>query len=92
LAVLRLVATAIGALGDAAAAARVVGDTAEAERRQVQGEPLLELARSAVATFHELVGEMGVEGAAWNARVEAEAARLRGEPAVDQWRAAVEAF
>ena len=92
LAVLRLVATALGALGDAAAAARVVGDTAEAKRRQVQGDPILDLARSAVASFHELVGEMGVEGAAWNARVEAEAARLRGEPAVELWRSAVEAF
>jgi DNA-binding CsgD family transcriptional regulator/tetratricopeptide (TPR) repeat protein len=92
LAVLRLVATALGALGDAAAAARLVGDTAEAERRQAQGEPLLELARSAVAAFHKLVGEMGVEGSAWNSRVEAEAARLRGEPAVDLWRAAVDAF
>jgi DNA-binding CsgD family transcriptional regulator len=92
LAVLRLVATALGALGDAAAMARLVGETAEAERRQAQGEPILELARSAVAAFHELVGEMGVEGTAWAARVEAEAARLRGEAAVDLWRAAVDAF
>lgn len=92
LAVLRLVATALGALGDAAASARLVGDTAEVERRRAQGQPLVELARSAVAAFHELVGEMGVEGAAWNSRVEAEAARLAGEPAVDRWQAAVEAF
>jgi DNA-binding CsgD family transcriptional regulator len=92
LAVLRLVATALGAVGDAAAAARVVGDTAEVERRQAQGEPLVDLARSAVATFHETVGEMGVEGAAWAARVEAEVARLAGKPSVELWRAAVEAF
>jgi DNA-binding CsgD family transcriptional regulator/tetratricopeptide (TPR) repeat protein len=92
LAVLRLVATALGALADAAAAARLVGDSSEAERRQAQGEPLLELARSAVASFHELVGEMGVEGEAWNARVEAEAARLAGKPAVELWQAAVDAF
>jgi DNA-binding CsgD family transcriptional regulator len=92
LAVLRLVATALGALGDAAAAARIVGDTAQVARRQAQGEPLLALAESAVASFHKLVGDMGVEGAAWHVRVQAEAARLGGEPAVDLWRAAVDAF
>jgi DNA-binding CsgD family transcriptional regulator len=92
LAVLRLVATALGALGDAAAAARIVGDTAGADRRRAQGEPLVELARSAMAVFAKTVGEMGVEGKAWAARVEAEAARLRGEPAVEPWRVALEAF
>jgi DNA-binding CsgD family transcriptional regulator len=92
LAVLRLIATALGALGDAAAAARVVNDTAEVERRRAQGEPLVELANSAVTVFARLIGEMGVEGKAWAARVEAETARLRGEPAVEAWQSSVEAF
>jgi len=56
------------------------------------GKPLEEIAQSAVEVFAEQVGEMGVEGKAWLARVEAEAARLRGEPAPELWRAAVEAF
>jgi DNA-binding CsgD family transcriptional regulator/tetratricopeptide (TPR) repeat protein len=92
LAVLRLLAIAVGALGDTAAAARVVNDTAEVERRIAQGEPLLDFARGAVAAFARTVGEMGVEGRAWMARVEAEGTRLRGEPAVERWRAAVDAF
>ena len=70
----------------------VVGDVDEAERRVTQGAPLLQFARDAVAMFGVSVGEMGVEGRAWLARVEAEAARLRGEPAVGLWQAAVEAF
>ena len=92
LAVLRLVATALGALADAAATARLVADTAGLERRQAQAEPLADLARSAVAAFQATVGEMGVEGTAWSARVEAEMARLLGKPAPELWRAAVEAF
>jgi DNA-binding CsgD family transcriptional regulator/tetratricopeptide (TPR) repeat protein len=92
LGVLRLVATALGALADAAATARLIADTAEMERRQAQGEPLVDLARSAVTVFQEAVGEMGVEGNAWSARVEAEAARLLGKPAPELWRTAVEAF
>jgi DNA-binding CsgD family transcriptional regulator len=35
---------------------------------------------------------MGVEAAAWLARVEAEAARLHGDAAPELWQAAVEAF
>jgi DNA-binding CsgD family transcriptional regulator/tetratricopeptide (TPR) repeat protein len=92
LAVLRLVATALGALADAAATARLVADTVEVERRQAQAEPLADLARSAVTAFQETIGEMGVEGTAWSARVEAEMARLLGKPAPELWRAAVEAF
>ncbi len=92
LGVLRLVASALHPVADAAAAARLVNDTAAAERWADVGKPLEEIARSAVEVFAEQVGEMGVEGKAWLARVEAEAARLRGEPAPELWRAAVEAF
>ena len=42
--------------------------------------------------YTKAYGEMGVEAAAWLARVEAEAARLRGDTAPELWRAAVEAF
>lgn len=92
LGVLRLVASALHAVGDAAAAARLVGDAATAARWQDTGDELVTLARAAVGVFAREVGEMGVEGKAWFARVQAEAARLHGEAAPELWRAAVEAF
>jgi DNA-binding CsgD family transcriptional regulator/tetratricopeptide (TPR) repeat protein len=92
LAVLRLSATALAPVGDAAAAARLVGNSATADHWIGVGEPLVASARAAVDVFASTVGEMGVEAEAWLARVEAEAARLRGEPAPDLWRAAVDAF
>ncbi|TQN37665.1 regulatory LuxR family protein [Blastococcus colisei] len=92
LGVLRLVASALHPVADAAVAARLLGDTGAARRWTATGEPLVDIARSAVAGFREQVGEMGVEGTAWLARVEAETARLRGDATTELWRAAVEAF
>ena len=92
LGVLRLSATALAPVGDAAAAARLVGDAATAEHWVRVGEPLVDIARSAVAVFAQFVGEMGIEAKAWLARVEAEAARLSGEAAPELWQAAVDGF
>jgi DNA-binding CsgD family transcriptional regulator len=92
LAVLRLVATALAPVGDAAAAARLIGDTATAGRWETAGNALVEHAQAAVAAYREAIGAFGVEAAAWQARVEAEAARLAGRPAPELWRAAVDAF
>ncbi len=89
---LRLSATALAPVADAAAAARLVGDGEAAARWVRLGEPLVDAARSAVDVFTEAVGEMGVEAKAWLARVEAEAARLRGDAAPELWQAAVDGF
>ncbi|MGY1812907.1 helix-turn-helix transcriptional regulator [Blastococcus sp. SYSU D00820] len=92
LAAVRLAATALWAVGDAAAAARVVSD-AEAERRWVTaGEELVALARSAEAAHRSTVGEYGREAAAWLVRVDAEEARLHGGADPAPWQAAVAAF
>src|SRR4051812_49151342 len=92
LGVIRLVGTALSPVGDAAAAARLVGDDSAADRWVAVGEALVGLARSAVDVFAREVGEMGVEGKAWLARLEAEAARLRGKVEPELWRTSVEAF
>ncbi|MGY1809774.1 AAA family ATPase [Blastococcus sp. SYSU D00669] len=92
LAVLRMVAGALAPVGDAAAAARLVGDGTTEKRWVAAGEGLLRLARDAVADYREAFGEHGVEAAAWLARVEAEGARLEGRAAPELWRAAVDAF
>jgi DNA-binding CsgD family transcriptional regulator len=92
LAVLRLVATALAPVGDAAAAARLQGDEAAVRRWVEAGEELAAAARSAVADRLRHVGPFGVEAAAWQARVEAEAARLAGRAEPALWRSAVAAF
>ncbi|WP_308010432.1 AAA family ATPase [Blastococcus sp. LR1] len=92
LGVLRLIATALAPAADAACAARLVGDTATAERWMSAAEPLIELARSAVDVYVESFGEPGLEGKAWQARLLAEAARLRGDDSPGPWRKAVESF
>jgi DNA-binding CsgD family transcriptional regulator/tetratricopeptide (TPR) repeat protein len=92
LAVLRLVATALAPVGDAAAAARLVGDDVGARRWVDAGQELVAEARSAVEDHLREVGPFGVEAAAWQARVEAEAARLAGRAEPGLWRAAVDAF
>ncbi|WP_318014233.1 ATP-binding protein [Geodermatophilus sp. YIM 151500] len=93
LATLRLVALALGAAADAAAAARLVADTATERRWIAEAAPLADEARAAVAA-HEAMGDetMGVEGRAWRLRVEAEEARLHGRAEPARWRAVVEAF
>jgi DNA-binding CsgD family transcriptional regulator/tetratricopeptide (TPR) repeat protein len=92
LASLRLVALALAPLADAAATARLVGNTGTVERWTAAAEPLLASARDAEAVHRSTGTVMGVEGQAWRARMEAEAARLRGESSPELWRAVVEAF
>jgi len=92
LAVLRLTATALAPVADAAATARLVGDAATEKRWGTAGQPLIDLSRDAVAAYREAIGDFGVEAAAWCARLEAEAARLEGRADPDLWRAAVAAF
>jgi DNA-binding CsgD family transcriptional regulator len=92
LGVLRLVGTSLAPIADAASAAHVSGDPAGAQRWVDGGTELLGIARNAVAVYSRTVGEMGVEAAAWEARVEAEAARLNGAVALELWRSAVEGF
>jgi DNA-binding CsgD family transcriptional regulator len=92
LGVLRLAGTALAPVADAAAAARLVGDAATAARWVGAGEELAGLAWSAVDVYGKTYGAMGVEAAAWLARVEAEAARLHGDAAPELWQAAVAAF
>ncbi|MGY1639694.1 ATP-binding protein [Geodermatophilus sp. SYSU D00703] len=92
LAVVRLVATALAPVSDAAAGARLVGDDDGVRRWGSVGEELAALGRSAVEDHLRAVGEYGVEAAAWLARLEAEAARLAGRAEPGLWRAAVDAF
>ena len=92
LGVLRLVGSALAPVADAAAEARLTGDTAAAARWVASGEELAEVARSAVGIYARSYGEMGPEAAAWRTRAAAEAARLRGDPAPQLWQASVEAF
>jgi DNA-binding CsgD family transcriptional regulator len=92
LGVLRIAGTALSALADASAAARLVGDTGRADRWVTAGRDLVGIARSSVEVYRRSVGEVGREAAAWWARVEAEAARLRGEAVPELWRAAVDGF
>ncbi|NEK57649.1 AAA family ATPase [Geodermatophilus sabuli] len=92
LAVVRLAATALAPVADAAATARLQRDDASLARWTAAGEDLAALARSAVADHLAGVGGYGAEAAAWVARLEAEAARLDGRPAPDLWREAVDGF
>jgi DNA-binding NarL/FixJ family response regulator len=92
LAAVRLVAMGVGAAADAAAAARLVGDIATADRWVAEAEPLAELARQAIETFTAAGGRIGLEGLAWQARMDAELARLRGEAAPKLWQVASDGF
>jgi DNA-binding NarL/FixJ family response regulator len=93
LATLRLDAMALGAAADAAAVARLVGDTAGAQRWVDDARSFGDDARVAMAAYERIAGEpSGIEGRAWMARVEAEEARLLGRADPELWRAAVEAF
>ncbi|MGY1634952.1 AAA family ATPase [Geodermatophilus sp. SYSU D01186] len=92
LAVLRLVATALAPVADAAATARMTGDDAAVRRWSAAGEELAAAARSAVEDHVRAIGGYGVEAAAWRARVEAETARLAGRDVPELWRAAVDGF
>jgi DNA-binding CsgD family transcriptional regulator len=92
LAALRLVATALAPIGDAAMAARSAGDAAAVRHWVAAGESLVAAAREAAELYTAGVGAFGGEAQAWLARLRAEEARLHGEPAPGLWRSAVEAF
>ncbi|MGY1606637.1 helix-turn-helix transcriptional regulator [Geodermatophilus sp. SYSU D00700] len=92
LAVVRLVATALAPVADAAATARLTGDAAALAEWTAAGESLVTLGHDAVADHARAVGPHGVEAAAWLARLDAEAARLAGEASPRLWSAAAEAF
>jgi DNA-binding CsgD family transcriptional regulator len=93
LAILRLAAMGLGAAADAAAAARLVGDTSTAQRWVDEARPLADDARAAMAAYVRVAGEpSGFEGRAWMTRAEAEEARLLGRADPELWRAAVDAF
>ncbi|WP_269191634.1 helix-turn-helix transcriptional regulator [Blastococcus sp. VKM Ac-2987] len=93
LAVLRIAAGALGPVGDAVAAARLVDDGAVAEHWVAAGDGLADAARYAVDVYRrEVTPALQVEAAAWLARVEAEVARLHDRAEPELWRAAVAAF
>jgi DNA-binding CsgD family transcriptional regulator len=92
LAALRLLATAMLAAADAAAAAREVGDATAADGWVTAGEPVTRQAEQAVADFTACGARMGPEALAWQARLVSERERLRGTASPELDRAAVDAF
>jgi DNA-binding CsgD family transcriptional regulator len=92
MAAVRLIAMALSAAADAADAARLIRDTATADRWVADGERLVRLAAEAVEAYVSGGGLIGAEGRAWQRRLDAEWARLRGEPTVERWRDDVAAF
>ncbi|WP_041795894.1 helix-turn-helix transcriptional regulator [Modestobacter italicus] len=91
-ATVRLAASAVGAVADAAATARANGDREALAGWVAEGEALAELARAAARAHDAAVGELGVEAQAWCARLEAELGRLRGSASPEAWRQVVELF
>lgn len=92
MAAVRLVAMALSAAADAADAARLLRDTATADRWVADGERLVRLAAEAVEAYVAGGGLIGAEGRAWQRRLDAEWARLRAEPTVEHRRADAAAF
>lgn len=91
LATVRLVATALSAVADAADAARRGGDEAALAGWLAEGESLAGVAREAIRV-HEPIGPVGIEAQAWATRLAAEESRLQGRAAPELWRSAVEQF
>jgi len=91
-ATLRLAASALSGVADAAAVARSAGDAAAVADWVAEGEALAELARAAADAHDSAIGPMGIEARAWTARLEAELARVRGEAAPELWRTTVDHF
>ncbi|MQA36176.1 LuxR family transcriptional regulator, partial [Modestobacter roseus] len=89
---LRLMATALAAVADAAAGARRAGDTAGEARWVAEAEELAALGRAAGAAAVAAYGPLGREGRAWTTRLSAELARAQGAPAAELWRQAVAEF
>jgi DNA-binding CsgD family transcriptional regulator len=92
LATVRLAATALAAVADAAAAARLTGDPATAAGWVAEGESLAEVGRAAARAHDPAVGPAGIEARAWATRLEAEVSRLQGKAAPELWQTAVEQF
>ena len=89
---MRLVATALSAVADAAAAARLTGDSAAVATWVTEGESLAELGRAAARVHDPAVGAVGIEARAWITRLEAEVTRLVGKATPELWRTAVGQF
>ena len=92
IAALRLLASALSIVADAAATARATGAADALTRWVAEGEELVDLAGQAVADYVPQVAPLGVEALAWQQRVVAEAARLHGRTDPELWRADLAAF
>ena len=92
IAALRLLASALGVVADAAAVARTTGNADALARWVGEGQELVELAEQAVAEYEPLIGPLGVEALAWQNRLAAEASRLHGRPDPGLWRADAAGF
>ncbi|MQA35732.1 LuxR family transcriptional regulator, partial [Modestobacter roseus] len=89
---LRLMATALAAVADAAEGARRAGDAASAARWVAEAEELATLGREAGEAAVAAYGPLGREGIAWTTRLAAELVRVHGRLAVESWRQAVADF
>jgi DNA-binding CsgD family transcriptional regulator len=92
LATIRLVAVALSAVADAAAAARVTGDADAVTGWLTEGESLADVGRTAAEAHDPAIGATGIEGQAWTSRLEAEVCRLHGRAAPELWRTVVQQF
>jgi DNA-binding CsgD family transcriptional regulator/tetratricopeptide (TPR) repeat protein len=92
LATVRLVASALAAVADAAATARLTGGAEAAAAWVAEGESLAQVARAVTRGLDPAIGPMGIEAQAWASRLEAEVARVHGTAAPELWRTAVEQF
>jgi DNA-binding CsgD family transcriptional regulator/tetratricopeptide (TPR) repeat protein len=92
LATVRLVAGALSAVADAAAAARSTGNAEAVAGWVAEGGSLAEVGRTAARVHNPAMGATGIEAQAWATRLEGELARVRGAAAPALWRTAVEQF
>ncbi|WP_299956046.1 LuxR family transcriptional regulator [uncultured Modestobacter sp.] len=92
LAALRLLASALSVVADAAAAARLAGHGDVVTRWVMAGEELVETAEQVVVDYVPAVAPLGVEARAWQQRLVAEAARLHGRSDPELWRADLAGF
>jgi DNA-binding CsgD family transcriptional regulator/tetratricopeptide (TPR) repeat protein len=89
---LRLAASALAAVADAVAAARLTGDAEAVAGWLAEGASLADVGRTAAVAHDSVIGRTGIEGQAWATRLEAEVSRLEGRSAPETWRDAVEQF
>ncbi|HWG02822.1 MAG TPA: AAA family ATPase [Trebonia sp.] len=90
--VIRVVATALAARADRAAALRTAGDTAGLAAEEAAGADLLALAHEGARYPSRPKSVLGPEGRGWLARCEAEYGRLRGENSPVAWERVLAAF